>query len=70
VAEDRKGNRRELRKTGATISTAIAEIGLAGTAESHTNEGSRSPFRARPIETVWVGIVGVGGMESDGRREL
>jgi predicted dehydrogenase len=63
--EVRIGDRREFLKTGASISAAVAGLGWnAAQADARGKNESRTQFKAKPIETVRVGFVGVGGMGS------
>ncbi|MDP2914978.1 MAG: Gfo/Idh/MocA family oxidoreductase [Candidatus Aminicenantes bacterium] len=59
-------SRRDFLKAGAAagIGTALAGIGLPKAAEAHAKGEARTQFKVKPIDTVKVGFVGVGGMGS------
>jgi len=63
--EPKNTTRRDFLKTGAAagVGTALAGLVLASPAEARVGE-ARSQFKTKPIETVRVGFVGVGGMGS------
>ncbi|MGD0783941.1 MAG: Gfo/Idh/MocA family oxidoreductase, partial [Candidatus Aminicenantales bacterium] len=57
--------RRDFLKTGAAagVGTALAGLALASPPEARAGQ-ARSQFKSKPLETVRVGFVGVGGMGS------
>lgn len=63
--EPKNTTRRDFLKTGAAagVGTALAGLALAAPSEARAGE-ARSQFKTKPIETVRVGFVGVGGMGS------
>jgi len=63
--ERENSSRREFLKTGAVagLATAVSGLNLAAD-EARARGEARSQFRTKPIETVRVGFVGVGGMGS------
>jgi hypothetical protein len=59
-------DRRDFLKAGAAVGVgaALAGLGLPGSAAARSGSEARAPFKVKPVETVRVGFVGVGGMGS------
>ena len=57
-------DRRSFLKAGtvACLGTAFAGLSTAGSAEEHGTGEARTQFKVKPIDSVRVGFVGVGGM--------
>jgi hypothetical protein len=67
MKEDRLDyDRRDFLKAGAAagVGTAMAGLGLVDEAEARPAGEARTQFKVKPVETVRVGFVGVGGMGS------
>jgi hypothetical protein len=59
-------DRRDFLKTGAAagVGSALAGLVMSATAEAQAKGEARTQFKVKPIDTVRVGFVGVGGMGS------